>query len=72
MKLFRILACTAVIAALNACATATSPAMQKLYAVETDPINHWPAQNQKDLTVLQNDFVAHYQANYAKKHRRDM
>ena len=65
MKLFHILACTAVIAALNACATATSPAMQKLYAVETDPINHWPAQNQKDLTVLQNNFVAHYQANYA-------
>lgn len=53
--------------ALTACASSgvhNSAIMQQLYAVETDPISQWPAQQQRDISALKQDFITRYQRDY--------
>jgi hypothetical protein len=67
MQPLKILTGAIALSALTACATSgihNSPTMQQLYAVQIDPLNHWPNQDQEDISKLQQDFVSHYQTHY--------
>ena len=69
MQPLKILAGAMALSTLTACATSgihNSPAMQQLYAVEADPVDQWPAQNQRDISILKADFANRYQRDYPR------